>query len=356
MKKLGIVGFGYMAANHHVAMVGREDIPFAVEAVYDIDPARLEKAREMGFKTYDTLDAFLQEGEYDLVLVSTANNYHCEIACRAMEAGFHVMVEKPAARSSAEIRKMIETSERTGRLFTVHHNRRFDPDFLNVWQILKEGTIGKPYMIESRIHSANGSGCMYNWRGMEDHGGGMVMDWGVHLLDQILYMIEEPVKTVSATVRPLWSDEVDNYSKIIITFESGLTAHVEVVTYSPITLPRWLVYGDRGALQINEISGEKAYIRRIKEDSMQLNRADAFEDYKVVKRDQKVHQIREFEECKGPAETPANFGEWHRIYNNIANVLDGKEELIVKPEQVLRVMTVIEAAFRSSKEGITVQF
>ncbi|MBQ8400974.1 MAG: Gfo/Idh/MocA family oxidoreductase, partial [Clostridia bacterium] len=290
---------------------------------------------------------------YDLVVVGTANNYHCEMACRAMEAGFNVMVEKPAARNSAELEKMIETSERTGKLFTVHQNRRWDPDFLKIRQAIEDGVIGRPYMIESRIHSANGNGDMYGWRGMADHGGGMLLDWGVHMLDQVLYMIEEPVKTVSANVFSLWSEEVDDYAKVIITFRSGLVAQVEVVTYSPIPEARWNVFGDKGAMTMQEIGSPKVHVRRIKEDTLRRDMVNGFEDYKVIQREQSRHKIVEFEEFDTD-KTPG--GGWHSLYQNLGGVLAGTEELVVKPYQVLRCMKVIEAAFKSSGEGVTVQF
>lgn len=353
--KLGIIGFGGMAGGYHVDAVSRADIPFEAVAAYDIDPSSLERARQRGLTAYDDLDAFLaHEGGFDLVLVGTPNNYHCEMACRAMEAGFNVMSEKPVAMSSEELSRMIETSERCGKLFTVHQNRRFDRDFVMIKKLLEDGAVGKPYMIESRIQSANGNGDMYNWRGMKDHGGGMLLDWGVHMLDQLLWMIKEPVKSVYANVFPLWSEEVDDYSKVIITFESGLVAQVEVVTYSPLTLPRWMVYGDGGAMTMQDMGDPTVKVRRIKKDSLKHWDVPAYVDHKVVARPQRHHIIEEFEEFEGPKDVPNN--DWGSIYKNIAGVLDGTEELLVKPCEVMRTFKVIEAAFKSAEEGITVSF
>ena len=351
--KIGFIGFGGMISGHHLGTIRRDDVPFEAVAAFDIDPVRRANAEEKGLVAYDNLEDFLAAGGYDLIVVGTANNYHCELACRAMEAGFNVMVEKPAARNTAELEKMIETSEKTGKLFTVHQNRRWDPDFLKIRQAIEDGVIGKPYMIESRIHSANGNGDMYGWRAMSDHGGGMLLDWGVHMLDQVLFMIDEPIKTVSANVFSLWSEEVDDYAKVIITFQSGLVAQVEVVTYSPIPEARWNVFGDKGAMTMQEIGSPMVHVRRIKEDTLTRDMVNGFEDYKVIQREQSRHKIVEFEEFdtdKNPG------GGWHSLYQNLGGVLAGTEELIVKPAQVLRCMKVIEAAFKSSREGVTVQF
>lgn len=353
MHKLGIIGFGGMGGGYHCDTVKRDDIPITPVAAFDIDPARLKHAESKGLKAYDDLDKFLASKEFDLVLVSTANNYHCEMVCRALEAGYNVICEKPVAMSSEQLQKMIDTSEKVGKLFTVHQNRRWDRDFVMIKQAIEEDCIGKPYMIESRIHS-DGAGDMYGWRGMEDHGGGMLLDWGVHMLDQLLYLIKEPIKTVSANVFPLWSEEIDDYSKVIITFESGLVAHMEVCTYAPLQLPRWMVYGDKGAMTMQGMGDEAVKVRRIKEDSFKYNNCDAFVDMKVEKRKQRRHVISGFEEFNAPKKVPNS--DWGSVYKNIAAVLDGKEELIVKPCEVMRCLKVIEAAFKSSKEGITVRF
>ena len=350
--KLGFIGFGGMAGGHHYYTAKRDDIPFEPVAVFDIDPARRADAEAKGMKAYDSLDAFLEAGGYDLVLVATANNYHCEMACRAMEAGYNVMVEKPAAMTADELQRMIDTSERCGKLFTVHQNRRWDGDYLKIRKAIEEGYVGKPYMIESRIHSVNGAGDMYGWRGMEDHGGGMLLDWGVHMLDQLLYLITEPVKTVSANVFSLWSEEVDDYAKVIITFESGLVAQMEVATYAPVPLPRWAVYGDGGAM-IMDNGSNTVHVRKIKEDNFYTWDSPAFEDMQVVYRKQRRHKIKEFEELDI---SPEVNGDWGNVYKNLAGVLAGTEELIVKPSEVMRTFRVIEAAFRSSDEGIKVKF
>lgn len=350
---VGIIGFGGMASGYHMSVMAREDVPFTPVAAFDIDSEKRALAVEKGLCAYDDVEKFFAEGDYDLVLVATANNYHCEMACRAMEAGYNVMVEKPAARNSAEIQKMIEVSEKTGKLFTVHQNRRWDPDFLRIKAALANGTIGELYTIESRIHPKDGAGDMYGWRGMADHGGGMLLDWGVHMMDQMLYLVGEPVKTVYGQVRSLWSEEVDDYAKVCLTFESGLTAQVEVSTYAPLPELRWAAYGYRGAMTMEAIDSPVVHVRRIMDDLSTSEKANAFENYKVVQRDQHRHHINSFEEYDI---TDVPRGGWQSLYQNLAGVLAGTEELVVKPAEVLRCMQVMEAAVQSSKTGETVHF
>lgn len=351
--KLGIIGFGGMTSGYHVDTTKRDDVPLDAVAAYDIDPARVELAREKGLIGFDDLDEFLASKLFDIVLVGTANNFHCEMVCRALEAGYHAMSEKPVAMSSAEVEKMIATSEKTGKMFTVHHNRRWDRDYLIAKQLLSENAVGKPYMIESRIHSGPDSGgSMHGWRGMKDHGGGMFLDWGIHAMDQMLDLIREPVKSVYATIRNIKTEEVDDYAKISLTFESGLAAQVEVATFTPISLPRWFVLGMDGAMTIDGISSSTAKIRRATQESTWVEyQANAYTKDGIEKRPMKSFKPV-FENLELPETPPPQ--DWATLYKNVIAYLDGKEDLIVKPAQVLRCYKVMEAAFKSSELGTAV--
>ena len=101
-----------------------------------------------------------------------------------MAAGKNVISEKPVALSQEELEEMIAASKKYGKLFTVHQNRRWDPDFKCVQKILADNELGKVFRIESRVQGSRG--IPGDWRNQKAHGGGMVLDWGIHLLDQAL--------------------------------------------------------------------------------------------------------------------------------------------------------------------------
>lgn len=347
--KLGIIGFGGMA-EYHYNTVRRSDIGITPVAVFDVREERREKAISLGMKAYDNVEDFLADGSFDLVLVATPNNHHARYACLAMEHGYNVICEKPAAMSADEVRKMIASSEKSGKFFTIHQNRRFDRDFRIIKKAIDEGYVGKPYVIESRIMNENGSGCMFNWRGMKDHGGGMLPDWGVHMLDQLLWLNnDKKVKSVYANIRTVASEEVDDYSKLIINFEDGLIAQMEVVTYSPVALPRWVVEGDRGGAIMQNMGDPTVKIRRIKEEHTRINDGPAYNDNDWYIRKQNIREIDAFESLE--LDDSGLDTDWGSIYKNVKNVLDGKEELFVKPNEVLRCIRVIDAAFESSRDN-----
>ena len=343
--KMGIIGYGGMAGWHHDNSKRIDD--FEVVAVHDINPDRLKVAEERGLKAYANLEDFLKDDSFDLVLVATPNNFHKKMVCAALEAGKNAISEKPVAMNMAELDEMIATSKKTGKLFTVHQNRRWDRDFNIVKKAIADGLLGDVYSVESRIHGQNG--VMHGWRAYKAAGGGMVFDWGVHIIDQVMYLFDEKVVEVYANLHMIKTPEVDDYFKAVLHFESGKTVQLEVGTYTLIRQPRWTVYGDSGALIIEDWDCSGRIIRakdHVMEWEQEVVQTEAGPTRSMAPRPKET-----LEEIALPAVDV----DWADYYKNVLAVLDGKDELIVKPEQVKRVFTVIEAIFKSAETGASVK-
>ena len=251
--------------------------------------------------------------------------------------------------NTAEVEKMIATAERVGKIFTIHQNRRFDDDFRVAKKVLDGGMVGTPYMIESRIESPDGNGCMYNWRGMLDHGGGMFPDWGVHMLDQMLWCVGKPVKSVYAKIRTIHSEEVDDYAKVILSYEGDPVVQIEVATFGPLPRPRFSIYGTQGAAILEEMDWPTMKVRRIAESTREHNDSPAYLENEVYTRPQSIHKVKRFEEFfVTPEGTECG---WPHYYEHFKKALDGEEELLVTPAQILQCMRVIDAAFISAREN-----
>ena len=160
-----------------------------------------------------------------------------------MRAGKNVISEKPVTLCSEDLEEMIAVSNETGMLFTVHQNRRWDNDYRTIKNIYDKGELGRVHAIDSKVYGSRG--IPGDWRREKQHGGGMVLDWGVHLLDQIL-MLNENKKMISvyATVTNVTNDEVDDGFRAVIKFEDGPECLVEVFTNNFIEAPRWYMAGD----------------------------------------------------------------------------------------------------------------
>lgn len=344
--RLAMVGFGGMAGWHYRKLQTIEEIEVA--GIWDIKEERRAYAREQGIFVYGSMDELLADNTVELVLVAAPNDVHRPAAIAAMEAGKNVISEKPVTLSSADLQEMIDASKRTGKFLTVHQNRRWDEDFLTVKKILEEGKLGELFRLESRVHGSRG--IPGDWRQEKEHGGGMILDWGVHLLDQMLLMFPDvKIKTVYASVTNVTNQLVDDGFTTELAFENGVRALVEVGTSNFISLPRWYVLGADGTAVIEDWSLNGKIVRATGVDegdvqpvitaagltkTMAPRREDSIftEDLPVVKSD-----VRDF-------------------YRNVAAVLEGREESLIKLDEVMRVMKLMEAIFQSAETGETVHF
>lgn len=344
---LGIAGLGWMGTLHFRSIP--EESGIRVTAMYDIDPERVEFGRENGLKAYADLEAFLGDEEIDAVLVAAPNHVHKDLAVAALKAGKHVISEKPAVLNAKELEEIIQVSKERGKLFTVHHNRRWDRDFLAIKRTIESGKIGKPFYIESRVQAANG--IANEWRKYKEFGGGLLYDWGVHLIDQILTLVDSPVTEVYANLLSVHYKDVDDNSRVILKFENGLSALIQMDTSVFKKLPRWHVSGETGTTVIEGFDGEGTVVTGNVEEvvwkpDMQSNTIGPSRTmaYRPGDKVEEVHPASEFDS-----------NSWIHFYSNVKAAIDGTEELKIKPGECLRATRVIDAAFQSSAEGITVK-
>lgn len=216
--QLGIVGYGGMGGFHHRNASKIEGVQ--VVGAYDIDPVRVQVAEESGLRGFSSLEDLLACEDINTVLVAVPNDCHMEICIAASNAGKHVICEKPAALNVDELDQMIAAAGRNGKLFTVHQNRRWDKDFRIVKDILDSGELGKVYSIQSRLHGSGG--VMFGWRGEKKHGGGMLYDWGVHFIDQLMWMLGyDNFRSVFCKTSNVKTTEVEDYFFLVFDLEDG---------------------------------------------------------------------------------------------------------------------------------------
>ena len=342
---LGIVGYGGMGSWH--GNIVKDIDGLIVKGVYDIKPERGELAKERGFLSYHSLEELLSDEEIDIVLVSTPNDLHKPIAIQAMRAGKNVVSEKPVTLSSADLAEMIRVSEETGVLFTVHQNRRWDEDFLTIKKIYDENLLGGVFRIESRVHGSRG--IPGDWRQEKEHGGGMVLDWGVHLLDQILMMIPGRLTRVYATLTNVTNTLVDDGFTAELTFECGIQALVEVGTSNFISLPRWYMLGQDGTAVIEDWDLSGRIVRAVgcdEKDITPVITAAGLTKTMAPRREDTIHTEK----------LPVVKSDIHDFYRNVCAAIKGEEEPKIKLPEVMRVMKLMEAIFSSARTGNAVEF
>ena len=342
----GLIGFGGMGKWHTEILENVPEIELA--GIYDIKEEKRKLAEEAGFHTYETEEAMLADESIDVILVATPNDTHRPIALRAMEAGKNVIVEKPATLSLKELTELEDMAGKTGRFLTVHQNRRWDEDLLTVREILKDQTMGEIFRIESRVHGSRG--IPGDWRKEKAHGGGMVLDWGVHLFDQIFRLTgERRLKTVYATLTNVTNQEVDDGFTAVLRFEGGLEVLVEVGTNNFISLPRWYVLGENGSAVVEDwdLSGKTVKAFSEEEKEIVPVRTAAGLTKTMAPRREDTIRVEEL------PRVPGDIADFHR---NVAAVLLRGEEPAVKLPEVKRVMRLMETVFESAEKNHVMDF
>lgn len=340
-----IVGYGGMGSYH--AKLIKDNAYLEVTGTFDILKDRREVSQQDGYAAYESYEQVLNDAAVDVVLIATPNDVHKELALQAFKAGKHVICEKPVTLSVSDFKEMVSAADAAGRVLMVHQNRRWDEDFLTIKQMYNEKTIGDLFRIESRVHGANG--IPGDWRHLEAHGGGMLLDWGVHLLDQVLFMVESRIKSLSSRLSFILGDEVDDGFESVIEFENGVSVLIEVGTTNFITLPRWYVKGTEGTGIIEDWSLNGRVVIR-NQDAVKVEPKPIQAGVGLTKT-----MAPPSEEATITGALPEPFRQSSSFFDNFAAVIQGEAEPIVKNEEVLRVLNLIEAVFESARTGETLK-
>ena len=349
-KKIGfaVIGYGGMGSWH--ASTCADDFKDTAEliGIYDIKPERRAAAEAEGIHAFSSREELLADDRIDLVTVATPNDVHKEIAIAAMAAGKNVISEKPVALSQEELEEMIAASKKYGKLFTVHQNRRWDPDFKCVQKILADNELGKVFRIESRVQGSRG--IPGDWRNQKAHGGGMVLDWGIHLLDQALRIGEgRKLISVYAELTNVTNEECDDGFRVTLIFEGDLSMYVEVTTSNFIELPRWYVLGENGSAVINDwdLNGEIVKVSDWENrDAVPILAGVGLTKTMAPRREDTIRT----------EDLPWADSDIRDFYRYVMAVIEGKAESRIKLDEVARVMRLMEAIFESAEKKQVIKF
>ena len=337
-KNVAVIGYGGQGG-WHADHALKSDV-IALAGVYDILPERNALAESKGIHAYASFEEVLADKNVDIIVIAVPNDDHKELVIRSLEAGKSVVCEKPVEMSVEALDEMIDASKRTGSLFTVHQNRRWDVDFLAIKEIIKSEKIGAPIRIESRIHGSRG--IPSDWRCQAAHGGGMILDWGVHLIDQMLQLITDPIERVYCVNTHITNKEVDDGFRLEITFTTGVTAYIEVGTYNFVALPRFYMQCQNGSAIIEDWR-KQAHVVKCKywhENDVLPVQTAAGITKTMAPRDEITVDAYDWEKPRSDV---------HDFYRNLVRAIDGQEPMLIKLEEVRRVMQVMVAAFESDR-------
>src|SRR3954454_13194676 len=260
--QVALAGYGLAGSTFHAPLIAATD-GLRLRAVVTRDPDRRARlaADHPGVVAVDALEDALDDA--DLVVVASPNRFHRPLAWAALDAGKHVVVDKPLAVTAADGRALDEAAESAGVMLSVFHNRRWDDDFLTLRRVVGEGRLGRVLRVESRFDRWRPAIREGAWRegGDPADGGGLLLDLGSHLVDQAVQLLG-PVVTVYAELdarRPGAVVEDDVF--IALAHTGGARSHLWAGVHAADAPPRFRVLGDQGAFVSHGLDAQEAQLR-----------------------------------------------------------------------------------------------
>jgi predicted dehydrogenase len=342
--RVGLVGYGMSGRVFHAPFL--HSLPqYELTAVVERNRNEAEKVYPY-VKTVRSLEDLLERDDIDLVVVTTPNETHFPYAKAALQAGKHVVLEKPFANSSQEAAELVNLGKEANRIFAVYQNRRYVGDFLTIRQILAQGLLGQihEYICHfDRYRDAPKPDKA--WREEARPGSGVFFDLGPHLIDQALCLFGLP-QTITAFIkhqRPF--SIVDDYFDVRLDYANGLTVILKSGMLVREMGPRYAVHGTIGSyLKYGDDPQEEL----LKQGIMPLG-----EHWGMEPEDQHgmLHTLIDGQVIRKTYPTLA--GNYGAFYTNLYNTIMSGAPLLEKPEHGYNTIRLIELAIESSDKGCT---
>lgn len=338
MIRVGLAGFGLAGRVFHAPLISAVE-GLELAAVVERS-SRLAEATYPAITTYTSLAAMLGDASIELIVVATPNPSHAPLALEALEAGRHVVVDKPVAITSAEIASLIERSWNAGRFSIPFHNRRWDSDFQTLRKLLLEQKLGRVVSLESTFDRWRQLPRTQLWRESGGPGGGILLDLGTHLADQALQLFGLP-EAVSAEVVCERDGAVSNDAFTLRLHYPGLVATLGANCLASLPRPRYTVRGTEGNFVKNGLDPQEALLKEnphIAAEGWGTEVESAWGTLAVAADGTPVAKP-----------VPSIPGDYRRFYSGVRDAILGKAEPPVLAIDAWRVARILEWAEESSE-------
>jgi predicted dehydrogenase len=333
--RVGLIGFGFVSKTFHVPLLKATD-GYKITAVSSSHPADVKAVLPDADVVSDP-KALATHPDIDLVVIASPNETHAPLAELAMRAGHNVVVDKPFTITVEEARHLASVAAEKGVLLSVFQNRRWDSDFLTVQDAIRQDLLGRIVLFESRIDRYRPD-VRERWREVPGPGAGLLYDLGPHLIDQTLLLFGIPDSVQATLAKQRRGAKTDDFFQLVLRYGEM------VATLGAGSL----VSGGSARFSMN---GERASVVKqkpdIQEDQLRAGTLPGATDWGLDP-DDAVLYVGATGDTRA---LKAARGDQRGYYVALHPALLGRAPNPVPPEQGASVMAIIEAAFRSEKEG-----
>lgn len=325
--RVGVIGYGgaFNMGKDHLTRAQQAGMTPA--AVADIDAKRLKEAESdfPGIQTYPTVHQMLRHADVDLVVIITPHSSHAKLVIQCLTEGKHVVCEKPLALTTAECDRMIAAAHNRKLLLSTYHNRHWDGWIIQALKTIQSGAIGEVVRVETCMGEWNKPSDW--WRSSKSISGGILYDWGVHLIEYALQIIDDDIAEVNGfSCNGVWADKTvwksdanEDEATAIVRFKKGAFLSLRITSIDVNPRPAWFeITGTAGTYIFNWNLWELIVPRR----------------NTIVRTT-----------GKNPAD------QYWQYYSNIAEHLVNNEPLVITPEWSRRPIHILDLADRSARLG-----
>ncbi|RQP29586.1 oxidoreductase [Burkholderia ubonensis] len=340
--RIGLMGFGFAGATFHapvIAASGRTQVAAIATGQPDRARAAYPDARIVA-----DLDALLALDDIECVVIATPNDTHFPLARQVLDAGRHVVVDKPVTLTSDEALALARLANARSRVFAPFHNRRWDGDFLTVRRVVESGELGRITYVTSHFDRFRPQ-VRVRWREEAARGGGLLLDLGPHLIDQALALFGLP-DTVSATVKTRRDNgSAPDFVHVQLGYpDKDVALHASAL--SAIEPARFTLHGTRGSYQKFGLDTQEDQLKAgLTPDDVEFGGGNPPGVLRVLDGDVETERP-----------VPTLDGQYAEFYRALAASIREGAPFPVTPQDAVDVMTIIELAAQSEHEGRRLPF
>ena len=351
MLKIGLMGYGFAGATFHAPVIDHcgapaeaPDAPYArVTAIATSQPERARSACPQAEIVAD-IDALIASNEVECIVIATPNDTHYALAAKVLEAGKHVVVDKPVTLTSAEARTLARLAREHGVLVAPFHNRRWDGDFMTVRALIESGALGRVAHFESHFDRFRPQ-VPQRWREEAARGGGLLFDLGPHLIDQALVLFGAPESVYASVQRHRDHASASDYVHLLLGYpDKEVVLHASALC--AIEPPRFSVHGTRGSYVKMGLDTQEDQLKAgLRPGQAGFGGGNAAGTLRALEGERLVE-----------TQWPTRDGAYGEFYRAVAQAIKNGHPFPVTPQDAVDVMTIIELAHESAGTGKRLPF